>query len=310
MGVSGVLVEAVPNFSEGRDRRVIEALVRAARVPGAQVLDFSADADHNRSVLTLAGEASAVVEALYRAALVAVEQIDLTRHRGTHPRIGAVDVIPLVPLGNTAMADCVGMAVGLGERLGQAGLPVYLYAEAARRPERRRLADVRRGQFEGLRQAMARPEGRPDFGPPHPHPTAGAVAVGARPPLIAFNVYLATRDLDVGRAVARAVRASSGGLPAVQALGMWIASRGQVQVSMNLVDFRQTGMAAVLRRVREEAACYGVAVTEAEIVGLVPAAALEEHLLRDAAFSRDPREASLEGRLARAGLAIEAKPGR
>jgi glutamate formiminotransferase len=303
-------IEAVPNFSEGRDPKAMAAIAGAAARAGAAVLDIHQDPDHHRSVVTLAGDAMQVVEALVQTALEAVARIDLRRHQGVHPRIGAVDVIPLVPLGQARLGDCVELAVGLGRRLGQLGLPVYLYGEAATRPERRRLAAIRRGQFEGLAAAMALPWGAPDFGPSQPHPTAGAVAVGARGPLIAFNVDLAPgADVGVARAVARAVRASSGGLPAVQALGWWLARRGRAQVSMNLLDYRVTGLAAALAAVRAEAARHGATVAQAEIVGLAPEAALTADFVQDPAFRQSPQAVALEVKLRQAGIFATVRPG-
>jgi glutamate formiminotransferase len=268
-------VECVPNFSEGRRKDVLEALMAAAAVPGARVLGLSADPDHNRAVLTLAGDAQAVLEGVFRASRVAVAEIDLRTHRGTHPRMGAVDVVPFVPLGATPMSACVELARRLGRRLAEElQLPVYLYERAATRPDRQNLADVRRPQFEGLTAWLSDPSHQPDFGPPRPHPTAGAVAVGARPPLVAFNVFLETQDVEVAKRVARAVRGSSGGLRGVKALAMDTVTRGRVQVSMNLVDPGRTGLATALDMVRREAARYGVAVTGTELVGFVPLDAL------------------------------------
>ncbi len=270
-----MLVECVANFSEGRRPEVVAAIVDAARGPGVHVLDVSADSDHHRCVLTLAGEGEAVAAAAWRAVAEAVARINLTQHRGTHPRMGAADVVPFVPLGDTPMAYCVALAEALGERIAaELSVPVYLYGDAARRPSRRDLAHVRRGEFEGLAARMQKPSGVPDFGPAAPHPTAGAVAVGARPALVAFNAWLSTTDEAVADAVARAVRGSSGGLVGVKALAMNTTSHGQMQVSMNLVDFRATPLPAALEMVRREAARFGVAVTETEIVGMVPLAAL------------------------------------
>ncbi len=270
------LVECVPNISEGRRPEVIAAIRAAAESPpGVAVLDVHQDSAHNRSVLTLAGEAEAVLEAAFRCVRAAVERIDLRQHRGEHPRIGAADVVPFVPLGDTPMADCVALARRLGARLGQElGLPVYLYGEAATRPERRLLPNIRRPQFEGLQALIASdPTYAPDFGPARLGP-AGATAVGARPFLIAFNVNLATSDLGVARAIARAVRTSSGGLPAVQALGMRTPDPNVVQVSMNLLDFRVTPLGVLFQAVREAAEQRGVRVLESELVGLAPTAAL------------------------------------
>jgi glutamate formiminotransferase len=242
-------------------------------VEGVRLLDTHSDADHHRTVLTFAGAPGVVAEAAFRAVGVAAARIDLRGHRGVHPRIGAADVVPFVPLGDAPLAVCVELAAAVGARIGhELGLPVYLYGEAARRPERRVLANVRRGEYEALAAVVATDPARaPDFGPAALGP-AGAVAVGARGPLIAFNVLLATDDLAVARGVARAVRASSGGLPGVQALGVRCSRPGAVQVTMNLTDPRRTGLWTAFAAVRAEAARRGVAVLESELVGLVPAA--------------------------------------
>ncbi len=264
------LLESVPNLSEGRRPEVVARLAAAASAPGVRLLDLSADPDHNRSVLTLAGEPEALHQgllALYEAALA---EIDLTRHQGVHPRIGAVDVVPFVPLGDTPMEIAVAAANRLAPGVARLGLPVYFYEEAARRPERALLADIRRGGFEGLAARLTDPAWAPDFGPSIPHPTAGATVIGARFFLIAFNAVLATSDVAVARAIARRVRESGGGLPAVRAMGVHLASRGLAQVSMNLVDYRRTPILAALRRVEEAAAALGTRVIETEIVGLVP----------------------------------------
>lgn len=269
------LLESVPNLSEGRCPEVVARLAAAASAPGVRLLDLSSDPDHNRSVLTLAGEPEALHQgllALYEAALA---EIDLTRHQGVHPRIGAVDVTPFIPLGDTPMEVAVAAADRLGEEVARRfGLPVYLYERAARRPERARLADIRRGGFEGLAARLGDPAWAPDFGPARPHPTAGATVIGARFFLIAFNAVLATPDVGAARAIACKVRESGGGLPAVRAMGVLLASRGLAQVSMNLVDYRRTPILTALRRVEEEAAALGTRVVETEIVGLVPAEAV------------------------------------
>ena len=292
--------ECVPNFSEGRDAGVIEAIAASARaVPGVHVLDVESNADHHRCVISLAGEGPALAAAILAMARVAVARIDLTRHRGEHPRIGALDVVPFVPLGEATMEDAVALAGEVGARLArELELPVFLYGEAARRPERRDLARVREGEFEGLSQVIgADPKRAPDFGPARLHPTAGAVAVGARPVLIAYNAYLATADVAVAKKVARAVRARDGGLAEVKALGFEIKERARAQVSMNLTDYRRTPIHRALELVRREAARYGVAVEESEIVGLVP----EEALLDSAEYylqlNRFDRHALLERRL-------------
>lgn len=268
------IVECVPNFSEGRREEVIRQIVEAIRsTAGVYLLDVESDPDHNRSVVTFVGEPGAVLEGAFRGVAKAAALIDMTQHRGEHPRVGATDVVPFVPVRGVTMEDCVALARRLGERVGrELGIPVYLYEEAATRPGRRDLADVRKGEYEGLRQAIQTdPERTPDFGPAEMG-SAGATAIGARPPLIAFNVYLGTGEVEVARAVARAVRHSSGGLRHVKALGLLVA--GQAQVSMNLTNYRQTPLARVMEMVRREAARYGVPVVRSEVVGLLPAEAL------------------------------------
>jgi glutamate formiminotransferase len=270
------LVESVPNFSEGRRLDVVERLARAVETtPGAFLLDRTSDASHNRSVLTLAGEADAVSEALERAVAVAIHEIDMEEHWGEHPRIGAVDVIPFVPLEGTTMGDAVELARSFGRRIAERfDLPVYLYAEAAMRPERVKLADVRRGQYEGLKSEIDQHGRHPDFGSARMHPSAGAVAVGARPFLIAWNINLDSPDRDLAVRVARRVRESGGGLPRVQANGFFIEELGRAQVSMNLLDFAVTPIWLVWETVRDVAAEDGVELAESELIGLAPQAAL------------------------------------
>ncbi|MCS6843213.1 MAG: glutamate formimidoyltransferase [Caldilineales bacterium] len=268
------LVECVPNFSEGRRPEVIEAIVAAiAAVPGVRVLDVQSDADHNRSVVTFVGEPEAALEGAFQGARRAAELIDMNQHRGAHPRMGATDVIPFVPLRGVTMADCVALARRLGRRLGEElGIPVYLYEEAATRPERQNLADVRRGEYEGIRELIgADPAHAPDFGPAAMG-SAGATAVGARPFLIAFNVYLTTGDVEVAKKIAKTVRHSSGGLRFVKALGLLV--EGKAQVSMNLTDYRRTPIHVVVEMIRREAARYGVMVERSELVGMIPQEAL------------------------------------
>ena len=276
MGSPMKLVECVPNFSEGRRLEVI-AEIRAAiqRVPGVYVLDQHSDAIHNRTVVTFAGGAAAVGEAAFRGAARASELIDLTQHHGEHPRMGATDVVPFIPLGETTMAECVALAQQVGRRIGQElQIPVYLYYEAATRPERRWLPNIRRGEFELIKEEIERlEERRPDFGPARLGP-AGATAVGARPVLIAFNVNLASGDLALARSIARAVRQSSGGLPGVQARGMATGDPAVVQVSMNLLDYRATPLHELFGRVQELAALQGIEVVTSEVVGLLPTEAL------------------------------------
>jgi glutamate formiminotransferase len=286
------LVECVPNFSEGRRPEVVRAIADAIMaVPGIRILRQESDPDHNRSVITFAGEAQAVEEAAICSAGAAAALIDLNKHEGVHPRIGAADVVPFVPLAGATMADCVAMAHRAGRQIWERyGVPVYYYEEAARLPERRSLAEVRHGNFEGLRQELAESAERaPDEGDGQLHPTAGATVVGARQFLIAWNVNLATADLDLARRIARTIRASSGGLPFVRALGLPLASRGQVQISMNLTNFHRTGMHEVLMRIEDEARRAGVSIADSELIGLVPRAALEEaaaHYLRFGEFDR------------------------
>jgi glutamate formiminotransferase len=268
------IVECVPNFSEGRRREIIDQVVGAlASVEGARVLDVQSDADHNRSVVTMVGEPEAVEEAAFRGIERAARLIDMDQHRGKHPRMGAADVVPFVPVTGVTMADCVEMARRLGERVGrELSIPVYLYEEAAARPERRNLADVRRGEYEGLKAEIeADPHRAPDFGPARMG-KAGATAIGARSPLIAFNIYLNTDNMAIAKAIARAVRYSSGGLRYVKALGLLV--EGRAQVSMNLTDYRQTPIHRVVEMIRREAARYGVAIVSSEVVGLIPNEAL------------------------------------
>lgn len=273
--MSTSLIECVPNFSEGKREDVLTALAAAIRaVRGVRLLDVSPDPDHHRSVFTFVGPADPVAEAAHRSAAVALERIDLRTHRGVHPRIGAVDVIPFVPFRGATLETCAALARRLAERLAEEfDLPVYLYGAASATPGRT-LAALRRGGFESLQAEIARPARRPDYGPARVHPTAGAVAVGAREVLIAFNVDLASTDLAAARAIAAAVRTSSGGLSAVQAMGVPLASRGLVQVSMNLLDYRRTPPLVAYERVAAEAARRGIGIAAAEMVGCAPRDAL------------------------------------
>jgi glutamate formiminotransferase len=286
-------MESVPNFSEGRRHDVVERIVDAARsVEGVRVLDLHSDDDHNRSVLTLAGEQEPLSESVFRAIATATELIDLRRHTGEHPRIGATDVVPFIPLAGSSMKDAVAAAERLGQRVAkELTIPVYFYEEAARRPERQNLENIRRKGFEELREVIAVEEERaPDLGPTEVHPSAGAVVIGARGPLIAYNIYLGTGDLAVAKAIARTIRHSTGGLRYVKALGIDIPARGQVQVSMNLTNYRRSAIHTVFEMVQSAAASYGVAVTDSEIVGLVPMEALIDaaaFYLRLHGFDRD-----------------------
>jgi glutamate formiminotransferase len=271
--VSAIL-GVVPNFSEGRRRDVIDAIVAALKVDGARVVFAEADPDHHRLDTTVLGDADAVRRSAIAGTTVAVERIDMFEHRGGHPRMGAADVIPFMPVGETGMRECVALAREVGRELAASlDLPVYLYGEAALVPERRSLADVRKGEFEGLREAVAAGDRLPDFGP-HEIGRAGATAVGARKPLVAFNMYLSGPDEAAAKEIARTVRESSGGLTAVRAIGFAVPERGSVTVSMNLLDFEVTGVRDAFDAVVEEAAAKGLEVTESEIVGLAPEAAL------------------------------------
>jgi glutamate formiminotransferase len=293
------LVECVPNFSEGRRQDVIDEIAAAITgVPGVELLDRQSDAAHNRCVLTFVGEHEAAAEAAFRGVAAAAALIDLNRHEGAHPRFGAADVVPFVPLRPEDMPVCVTVAWALAPRVaGELGIPVYLYEEAALLPERRNLADIRRGGFEELREAIAAdPARRPDAGEPRVHPTAGAVAIGARRPLIAFNVNLDSDDVGLAKRIAAAIRERDGGLPRVKAIGLALED-GTAQVSMNLTDYTVTSMEDVVAAIAERAAAAGVGIRESEVVGLVP----EDALVRLArAALRAPgfgREQVLEARL-------------
>ncbi|HTF57271.1 MAG TPA: glutamate formimidoyltransferase [Planctomycetota bacterium] len=272
-----MLLECVPNFSEGRRREVCDEIVAAVQaVPGVRFLDLEMDRDHNRSVVTFVGSPQAVAEAAVAAARKAVERIDLTRHEGQHPRMGAVDVIPFVPIRDASMEDAVRIAREVGARVGsELKVPVYLYEAAATRPDRRNLAEIRKPQFEGLRDLIGKdPDRVPDFGPNAIHPTAGCVAVGARPPLIAYNIDLESPDEKLAKRIAKRIRERDGGLPAIKALGLFIADRGCAQVSINVCDFTRTSLETVFTAVEREASAAGVKVRSSEIVGLCPQAAL------------------------------------
>lgn len=269
-------VECVPNVSEGTDQDTLDAIAAAVEDhAGSWLLDRTADPDHGRAVFTLAGYPGRVMSAMEAAVGVAIERIDMNRQTGRHPRIGAVDVIPFVPLGDTSMEQCVAGAQEFGARLAERyELPVYLYAKAAGRPERKILAHVRRPGYEGLADAMAQPGGEPDFGPARPHPTAGATVVGARPFLIAWNIQLSTTDVAVARRMAARIRERDGGLRAVQALGIDLASQGCAQLSMNLLDHETTPLWRVWEEAERLAAGEGVSLLDSELIGLAPAAAL------------------------------------
>ena len=271
-----MLIECIPNVSEGRRPEIISAMASAVTaVPGVRLLDHSSDPSHNRSVFTLVGDADGVERAVLALFERALADIDLRGHSGEHPRLGAVDVVPFVPIADVAMADCVALARRVGaEVAARFAIPVYLYEEASTNPARKNLEDIRRGEFEGLATKMSAPGWAPDFGPAAPHPSAGAAEIGARMPLIAYNINLATDRLDVAKKIAAAIRQSSGGYRFVKAMGIPLEDRGIVQVSMNLTNFEKTPIFRVFETVKREAARYGVAILESEIVGLVPSAAL------------------------------------
>jgi glutamate formiminotransferase len=304
------IIECVPNFSEGRDAAKVDALVSAmSAVPGVAVLDREMDADHNRSVVTLAGEPEAVAEAALRGVSKALELIDLTRHQGAHPRLGATDVVPFVPVDGVTLEDCVALARRVGKEIWQRfRIPVYFYEAAAQRPDRVNLEDVRRGQFERVREeVLVNPDRAPDVGDPRLHPTAGATIVGARKFLIAYNINLNTPDVSVARKIARAIRFSTGGLRYVKSMGVELKARNLAQVSINLTDFEQSPIHRVFEMVRAEAARYGASIVGSEIVGLVPRRAIEmtaDFYLR---FENFTAEQVLENRLAQA-LAGRAAP--
>jgi glutamate formiminotransferase len=287
-----MVIECVPNVSEGRRPEIVAAMADAIRaVNGVRLLDHSSDASHHRSVFTLAGDAAGVEHAVLALFERAVADVDLRTHRGEHPRMGAVDVVPFVPIEGVTMAECVALARKVGAAVADRfKVPVYLYEEASSHPARRNLEDIRRGEFEGLAAKMATEEWAPDFGPAAPHPSAGATAIGARMPLIAYNINLATDRLDVAKKIAAAIRQSSGGYRFVKAMGIPLEARGIVQVSMNLTNYEKTPIFRVFETVKREAARYGVAVLESEIVGLVPSAALSaaaEFYLQIAGFKAD-----------------------
>ncbi len=297
-----MLIESVPNYSEGRRVEVVDALAAAAAAtPGVHLLDRTSDPSHNRSVLTMAGEADAVMWALEATLEVAIRDIDMGQHTGEHPRIGALDVVPFVPLNDTTMDQAIGLAQTFGRRVAKRfEIPVFLYARAATRPDRVRLADVRRGGYEGLRDEIATNGREPDFGPARTHPRAGAMAVGARPFLIAWNINLESADVELAKRIARRVRESGGGLPAVQANGFMIEELGCAQVSMNLLDFATTPIWRVWEEVEAIAAEDGVRLRESELIGLAPLAAF----LGVAAHAGAAVDAPVEQRFAAAAEAI------
>jgi glutamate formiminotransferase len=286
------VIECVPNISEGRNSEVVSEIASAVRsAPGVRLLDVSSDPSHNRSVLTFVGDAEAVRQGVRALFAAAVPRIDLTRHRGEHPRMGAVDVVPIIPIRGATVEQCVGLSREIGAEIAERHrIPVYLYEDSASSDRRRNLAEVRKGEFEGFTEKMKAAEWKPDFGPAAPHPTAGAVAVGARAPLIAYNINLGTRDLAIADRIAKAIRHLGGGFRYVKALPVELADRGQVQVSINMTNFKKSPLHRVFECVKSEAQRHGVPIVGSEIVGLTPAEALvmvAEHYLRLENFSAD-----------------------
>jgi glutamate formiminotransferase/glutamate formiminotransferase/formiminotetrahydrofolate cyclodeaminase len=302
------LVECVPNFSEGRDQGILHALIDGVTsTAGVALLDHSMDADHHRSVLTFCGSPDGIIEAAFRAVRVATELIDLRTHVGVHPRIGTTDIVPFIPIRGTTMHDCIQLAKRLGERVGrELGIPVFLYERAAGRADHVPLEAVRRGGLDGLAFRMESDPGWiPDFGPPRLHQSAGAIAIGARPPLIAYNVNLRSTEVEQARSIARAVRYSSGGLPSVKAIGVALSSRGMVQVAMNLTDYLVTPILTAFQIVKAEAAKRGIEVAGSELVGLVPQAALDHATAASLQLDRFDSSQVLETRIAEAMLKKE-----
>lgn len=286
------LVECVPNFSEGQRPEVISAIIDQARaVPGVKVLDYSSDPDHNRTVLTFVGEPQAAKEAAFACCAKAAELIDMEKHKGGHPRIGATDVIPFIPVAGVSMEECITLAHELGKEIAEKlSIPVYFYEAAAKRPHMKALPDVRKGEYEGLKEAIKTSERAPDEGPQTMHPKAGATVVGARPFLVAFNINLATSDVSIAKKIAQTIRAAKGGYVNCRAIGLMLDDRGIAQVSINMTDYTSTPLHRVFETVKSEAARYGVNVTGSEVIGLTPMQALIDaasFYLRIDDFKRD-----------------------
>jgi len=273
------IIECVPNISEGRRQEVINEVIENLKKTGAKVLDVSSDPDHNRTVITFVGDRDTVINGAFAVADSAVKLIDLREHKGAHPRMGAVDVIPFIPIKNTTMEECVEISKIVGEKIAkELNVPVYLYAESATKESRKSLPNIRQGEFEGFFEKIKDPEWIPDFGPSEVHPTAGVVAVGAREFLIAYNIYLGTKDVSIAEKIAKSIRESSGGLRYIQAKGMYIEEKGMAQVSMNVLNYKKAPLYRVFEIVKMEAERYGVPVVESELVGLMPMRAALESL--------------------------------
>lgn len=294
------LIQCVPNFSEGVDQEVIQALVQVAQsVAGVSLLDYSSDASHNRSVFSLIGNPQGIEEVSYQLIEKASQVIDMSKHQGGHPRMGATDVLPLIPLRNTSVEECVELAHRIGQRVGQElKIPIYLYEAAAQQTDRQNLAQVRTGEYEGLADKLQTPEGQPDYGPTEFNAQAGATAIGVRAPLIAFNVNLNTEDVSIAQKIAKAVRGSSGGYKYCKAMGLAVDGKPYSQVSMNMVNYEKTPLFRVFETIKEEASRYGVSIVESEIIGLTPNQALIDaaiHYLQLHEFN--PQQQIIENRL-------------
>lgn len=286
------IIECVPNFSEGKNLQVVEQIVDEIRkYPEVKLLDYSVDADHNRAVVTFVGEPEKVIDAAFNAAKKAAELIDMSQHEGGHPRMGATDVIPLVPISGVTIEECIKYSTMLGKRISEElGIPVYLYEETATRPERKNLSNIRKGEYEGFFEKINQDEWKPDFGPAEMNPTSGVTAVGARNFLVAYNVELDTSDIEIANAIARKVRHISGGLRHVKAMGVMLEEKNRVQVSMNMVNFQKSALYTVFELIKIEAKRYGVNVVNSEIIGLLPMEALLDcaaYYLRLNDFSMD-----------------------
>lgn len=293
------IIECVPNFSEGRDQKKIKTIINAGRTGKVKILDIESDPDHNRMLTTIIGEPEEVFQSVWEMIKKATELIDMEKHQGEHPRIGATDVVPFIPVANVTMEECIGLAKRLGKKVGEElKIPVYLYEAAATRPDRVNLADVRKGEYEGLKEEIeTNSDRKPDFGPSKMHPTAGAMVVGARKFLIAFNINLDSKNVQIAKDIAKIVREKDGGFPAVKALGFEIADKGYVQVSMNLCNFEKTNMDVVFRKICQEAEKRGVKVLGSEIYGMVPKMALEGISLEELQLIDFKKEQILEERL-------------
>lgn len=292
------IVECVVNFSEGRSKEVIDSITSVFNVEGVKLLNVEADSDYNRVVVTVAGDPQAVKETVVESVVLATRLINMNVHTGQHPRMGATDVVPFIPIKNMTMAECVTLAKEVGELIAlHANVPVFLYEAAATAPHRENLADIRKGEYEGMAKKMTDDRWKPDFGPDQPHPTAGVVAVGARMPLIAFNIDLATTDVSIANKIAKAIRNSSGGFRYIKAGGVEVKERGLVQVTMNITDYTKTPIYRVFETVKMEALRYGVTVCGSEIVGLVPMEAIVESAAYYLRFNNVDKDKILETQL-------------